>query len=130
MDVSVKAVIFIAAILIIIVASSILTGIYLQSSSQKITYYIEDIEKNTKDKDWEKAEKTLSALESYWSKTKSRWSMLIDHHEIDNIDTSLAKMSAFIEQREQMLALAELSTLKQMVRHIPKKEAPGLENIF
>lgn len=130
MKVWIKAVILIAAILVVIIVSSILVDNYLELSSQKIADQIESIEKNAKLNDWCKAEETLSVLESQWSETKSKWSMLIDHNEVDNIDVSLTRVSSFIEDREQKFALAELSILKQIVRHIPKKVTLTLENIF
>ncbi|HHV99493.1 MAG TPA: DUF4363 family protein [Clostridiaceae bacterium] len=130
MKVWVKAVILIAAILIIIVVSSMFVHNYLKSSSQKIINHIENIEENTRNNDWHKAEEIVSTLESLWSDTKSKWSVLIDHNEIDNIDESLTRVSSYIEEREKKLALAELSLLKQMVQHIPEKEALALENVF
>jgi len=126
----VKAVILIAAILITIIVSSMLVHNYLESSSQEITDYIENIEENTSSNDWDKAEEILSTLEELWSDTKSKWSMLIDHNEIDNIEISLKRVSSYIKEREKKLALAELSLLKQMVMHIPEKEALALENVF
>ena len=126
----IKAVISIAAIFIVIVISSMLVDNYLESSSQKIADYIENIEIYARNNDWHKAKETLFILEKQWAETQSKWSMLIDHNEIDNIDISLTKVSAYIEEREQKLALAELSSLKQMVKHIPKKEALALENVL
>lgn len=130
MKVSTRAISSITAILIFIIVSGILVIKYLESSSKEITGHIENIESSTKNDDWNDVTQNLQMVQKKWSKTKSKWSMLLDHAEIDNIETSLTRMSAYIDAREKVLALAELSTLKQFVEHIPKKEVFGLENIF
>lgn len=130
MRVSTRAISSIIAILAIIIVSGILVVVFLESSSKELVNAMEGIEDGTKNEDWEKVKQDLSLVEDKWSKVKGKWSMLLDHIEVDNIETSLTKMATYVETQEKSLALAELSTLRQFVKHIPRKEAFGLENIF
>ena len=56
--------------------------------------------------------------------------IILDHQEIDNIEFSLAKIKEYVASRDLPLALGQLSELKLMIEHIPRKEAVNLENIL
>lgn len=121
-----------ALILLVIMILGI--GIYsnnvLTTSSKKMEDMVVRIEENAKAGNWEKAQEELSIIEKDWYKTKKSWAMLIDHLEIDNIDTALTRMTEYIKAGESSLALAEASLLKQFVRHVPVKDALRLENVL
>lgn len=124
-----NAALAIVLVLLILGAGILVLGA-LDQSSKRLESHISLMENRMQSGDWKGAKESLQILESDWSKIKGTWAMLIDHIEIDNIDTSLSRAKQYIETQQYSLALAEASVLKQFVRHIPKKEGFNLENIF
>jgi len=127
---SVKVIAIILFLLAVIIFSGIFMTNALSRSSEELGRKIAEIEKLAQSEDWDKTMEILDSLKEDWEKTKSTWSMLIDHIEIDNIETSLTKVSKYVEFKQAAYALAEISTLKQYIEHIPEKERFSLENIF
>lgn len=123
-------VILAAVLLAIIISAGVFTKKGLNSASEELEAGIIRIEKSAGSQDWPKATEDLNYLQKYWSKTEKSWTMLLDHFEIDNIDTALSKMTRFIELKESSLALAEAAILKQYIKHIPEKEAFDIKNIL
>jgi len=58
------------------------------------------------------------------------WTVFLDHEEIDNIDTSLVRISKYIETKNTSMAMSEIAVLRQFVKHIPENESLSLKNIF
>lgn len=127
---TVKVITSLVLITALVFGVSIYTKNIIDSTSRNLENQVTVVEDNTRAGNWEKAEAELSNMEKDWSRTKKIWAMLLDHIEVDNIDETLSKMSRYIESRESSLALAEASTLKQFIKHIPEKESFKLENIF
>jgi len=127
---TVKVITVIVFLLAIIISSGIFMTNALSKSSKELGGKITEIEKYAQSEDWNRALETLDAFKEEWEKTKPTWSMLIDHAEIDNIETSLSKVSKYVELRQALFATAEISILKQYIDHIPEKESFILENIF
>lgn len=125
-----KVTISIFLILGIIILAGLISFHILDSSSRKIQNQLVEVEKNTAAGDWEKAKAALNSVNQNWEKTSKVWTALIDHIEIDNIDESLSKMEKYILVKDTSMALAELSTLKLFIKHIPDKESFNLENIL
>ena len=109
-------------------------GIYslhtLTTSSNKIIHQIDAVEAHTKSGNWDQARASLTSVKQDWESTSKTWTVLLDHIEIDNIDTSLARMEKFIDTKDASQALAESATLRQYVGHIPEIESVKLKNIF
>ncbi|NLD47493.1 MAG: DUF4363 family protein [Clostridiaceae bacterium] len=102
----------------------------LSKNALDLEQQINEIESYTVNKDWSSAEESLSIIEENWNKVEKTWAVLLDHMEIDNIDISLIKMAEYIKTKDSALALAEISALKQYVKHIPEKESFNLKNLF
>jgi len=127
---TVKVITIIVFLLAVIISSGIFMTNALSRSSKELGGKITEIEKYAQSENWNKALESLDSFKDDWEKTKPTWSMLIDHAEIDNIETSLSRLSKYVELRQSLFATAEISTLKQFIDHIPKKESFTLENIF
>jgi len=130
MSKTVRVVISAAILLCLITGSAYITHRALIESSRRLTGYIEEIEKKTENGEWEQALDTVEKVREDWEKTQKIWCMLIDHTEIDNVNSSMSKLARLIEYREKALALSEVSTLKEYVDHIPDRLALNIENIF
>ena len=91
---------------------------------------LSQVEDSTVSNDWNTAEASLKKVSEKWSGVKKTWAVLIDHMEIDNIDITLTRVEQYILCKDTSSALAEASALMKYIKHIPKKEAPNIENIF
>lgn len=120
----------IAGLLAVIIAAGLCTVSFLRSSSEKLENHITVMESNIASGHWEKAGEELSSLEQLWDRTQKKWTVLLDHSEIDSIDTSLSRLSNFIASKSQPLSLGETAVLRQYIRHIPEKESFTLKNVF
>lgn len=125
-----KVILIISILLISIVSSGIFTNHILRKDSKLMEEHITLVEDYVKANDWLKAEKELEHIGSYWSQVQSTWAMLQSHFEMDNIDSTLTKVSEFAKARELSLTLAEAALLKQYIKHIPEKVAFNLKNIL
>ncbi len=117
-----------------LLAAIIITGAAEVSSFKKesdaIVSFIDSIESEVKLMQLARAAVIMEDLKSVWTSNENKWAMLIDHFEIDNIDTSLLRAEQYIRQEETGLAIAELAALRQYFRHIPEKESFLLKNIL
>ncbi|MEG6570163.1 DUF4363 family protein [Thermoanaerobacterium thermosaccharolyticum] len=120
----------IVMIIILIIFVDITSYKYLYTSSNSMEKKLDVIEKNIKNDNWKSAETCVNDLEKTWGKVNSKWAILIEHREIDDIDMSLSKLKSFIDSKNKDLSLAELKTLKELYNHIPSNEKLTLENIL
>jgi hypothetical protein len=120
----------IAIILILIFGSAFILQKVLSDSSQELLEYIIEVENNTENDEWEKALIALKLAEKDWKITRKYWCMLIDHIEIDNVSNSMSKLPRLIQYKEKTLVLAEISTLKDFIKHIPVRFSCCIENIL
>ena len=125
-----KIVISLAVLLAVIIAISVSTVSTLNAASKELDEHLSRIESSISANNWDKATQELSYIQGTWSKTEKTWAMLLDHFEIDNIDTTLSRLSKFIEAKSTPLSLGELAALRQYIEHIPEKESLKLKNIL
>lgn len=127
---SFKVITSIIVLLAVIIGASIFSSRILASSSEKLQQQISEIERNTSEGNWEKAEESITSVEKDWEKLEKTWAKLIDHMEIDQIDNTLSRLTKYIETQDKPLALAEAAALKKYIEHIPEKESLQLKNLF
>ncbi|MDD3880368.1 MAG: DUF4363 family protein [Syntrophomonas sp.] len=118
------------AILLVVLAAGFWTNHSLQESTKDLSQQIERVSQEIKQEQWEAAHKQHRQLEKTWQEKARWWPVVLDHQEIDNIEFSLAKVKEYVASRDLPLALGQLSELKLMIEHIPRKEAVNLENIL
>ena len=102
----------------------------LQTSSDDLTRQIQLVSSTIRQQDWETAVKHSEKLEKLWEQRAKWWPVFLDHQEMDNIEFSLARVKEYVTSKDDALSLGQLSELKLMIEHIPRKEAVNLENIF
>jgi hypothetical protein len=125
-----KIITVLAFLMIIIIVSGILSTKILESNSNKLASKITEIQKSIAEDNWAKSSEQMSLMKKDWSGMEGIWTILLDHFELDNIDTSLSRLEKFIEIKDRSQTLSETATLKQYFKHIPEKEAFNLKNIF
>jgi hypothetical protein len=102
----------------------------LQTSSDDLTGQIQLLSSTIRQQDWETAVEHSENLEKLWEQKAKWWPVFLDHQEMDNIEFSLARVKEYVTSQDDALSLGQLSELKLMIEHIPRKEAVNLENIF
>lgn len=123
---------FIAAIVIFVslVGLGFASYMYLEKTSEKLVDKTELLENSIHQKDWKSAEKNFSSLTSSWNQANEKWTMLIDHQELDRINISMSRIGEYIQVRHLPGVAAETAELRLLLLHIPKKEAINLDNLL
>ena len=115
---------------IVIISGSLMSMYYISSQSEVLQNQLVELEKHIDSENWDKATSLFNAFRQKWVKIDRRWSMLIDHYEIDYINMDLGELKAYIKAQDKTNALAKISSLQLLVKHIPEKEYPLLKNIL
>lgn len=119
-----------AAILAMIIGMATWFNHSLQATTDDLSQQIGQISLAMRQQEWEAAVKQSEQLEQLWEEKAKWWPVFLDHQEMDNIEFSLARVKEYVASRDQALSMGQLSELKLMIEHIPRKEAVNLENIF
>ncbi|TGE31957.1 DUF4363 family protein [Desulfosporosinus sp. Sb-LF] len=120
----------IVTIIILLLGGSLASYQYIQSTSQTLALQIETVEQSISTHKWENAQKQLNIAQPRWDKTKTLWTVLLDHQEIDDIEVSMKKLEKYIQAQDVALSLGEASALKLLIDHISDTEKLTLRNIF
>jgi hypothetical protein len=104
--------------------------VYLNKTSQKLLEDISRVESYINNNDWDTAYNDAAKLNTDWERTESIWTIFTNHHEIDSISVALKISLEFIREKDKAESLANISTLKHYISHIPEMERVVLKNIF
>ncbi|MEW6622717.1 MAG: DUF4363 family protein [Bacillota bacterium] len=116
--------------LIIFLALGTYSEIWISQTSKELAQEIDRLEELVKDKKWEEAHILILHIEKKWIEIEERWDIIVDHREMDEIDLTLTRSVKYIEAKNTDLTLGEISALKHLLLHIPRKESFRLRNIF
>jgi len=114
----------------LIIALSVFSQNMLYNDSVSIGNAIEEIRNCARAGEWDKAISLLDQVVTEWERKKVIWSSLIDHQEIDNIDSSLSRLKPLLETRDASSALSEASVLHNYIQHIPEREKLSIDNLL
>jgi len=126
----VKPIIIIVISLVFIIGMGCWTLNQVTRSSDRLLSLSGELEEKIGQNLWNDAGKVLEDIKSTWNSTKTVWTILLNHKEIDNIDITVVKLEQYINTGEVGLSLAEAASLKFLFQHIRDKERPTLKNIF
>lgn len=106
---------------------------YFYSIEDVTSYYWENltmisllISKNN----WTLAEEKMFNYLEKWKNTRKLWIMLLNQHDIDQIDISIYRLNKFIKNKNIPLSLGEIEELKFKFKIINESECLTFENIF
>jgi hypothetical protein len=129
-SVTIKITATILLLVLAIISSGVIAQRALYNDSKRISRSVEKLEENIESEDWARAGDSLNQVNMEWSKIKGKWSALVDHQEIDNIDVTLSRLQMFVKTSDKASSLSEAAALGKYVGHIPERELPNLKNIF
>lgn len=113
-----------------VVAGTLFCMDFLEKTSTDMSETIEGIARNVSGESWDEAQRQMEKLEKQWQDSEIYLHAIIDHSEIDTIADSMASIKQYLYYREAPELMAQLSSLKWFVIHIPRKERIAAENIF
>ncbi len=118
------------AILAFLVGFGTIAYYYIDHTAGTLVARTETLERSINIEDWKQAHTNFQKLHSLWDKTSPKWTVLIDHQELDNINVTMSRAKRFIEARDKTGIMTELAELKLLLKHIPEKEALNIKNIL
>jgi hypothetical protein len=120
-------------VLVIVVAittGGIISQRYLDRSADELSFQLERVQQAVAQKDWTGSEGGVALLEQHWSGVHDNWALFTDHLELDDLELSLIRLQKFIEARDEVNAMVEVSEAMDMIRCIPERERLTWRNIF
>ncbi|WP_418792008.1 DUF4363 family protein [Phosphitispora sp. TUW77] len=103
---------------------------YLDSTADELLSMAEQIEADVANDDWQQAGTNFSKLHAIWEKTITKWTILIDHVELDQINISMSRTKKFMDTRDISGFMSEMAQLKLLIKHIPETEALNIKNVL
>ncbi len=125
-----RTLLIVIIIFILLFGGSLASYRYIQTTTQSLGAQLETVEQSASAQQWQAAQKELNTAQQRWDKTKTWWTVLLDHQEIDNIDISMKRLEKYIETQDVSLSLGEVSALRLQVDQIYDTEKFTLKNIL
>jgi len=88
------------------------------------------LNENISNNRWDEAKNQFSQIEKKWNKARDMWSILLDHHEIDNIDLSMSKANQYVKSKNTALSLGEVETLIRLFNVVRENQDLTITNIL
>lgn len=102
----------------------------MQSNTDNLNKNIYNIRNSISNNNWKSAHISAEYLLNTWHKTERTWALFVNHHEIDNITSSLLKAVEYINFNDRENATVYLVELEEYLNHIPDMEKLSLKNIL
>jgi len=102
----------------------------LSMATDRLLEQIDRITVEIEQNNWESAAGETDKLLEVWEKEAGWWPIFFEHYEMDNIEFSMAKFKEYVACKDTPLSLGQLSEMRLMIEHMPRKEAVSLDNIF
>lgn len=117
-------------IMVMLVGLGTFNFYYFDRTANNLSEGMNQIEKKVQQGEWTAANKLIGQFKSSWGNISNKWTILIDHQEIDEINTSVSRIEKFIETKDLPSLMAELAELRLLIEHVPAKEALNIKNIL
>lgn len=119
----------------LIIAALIISGTVfythrIEVVSEKLLKDNRTIISSLKEEDFETASALTSDMAEYVNDKKISLAIIMDHTDLDKIESGIAELEGYIDGRIKTDALAKCNTLDVMIRHMPKNYKLKIENIL
>lgn len=125
-----KALIIAFVLTVIIVIGWYYTFDSVEGSTSQLIDSLSELGKNIETSQWESADTKFLEIKEDWNKIRATWTIILDHHEIDNIDLAMAKAGEYVKAQNHALSLGEIETLRKLFGIVKENEALTLTNIL
>lgn len=103
---------------------------YLKKTAAVLKLQIEYIKAYVESDDYENAKKAYDTLEKNWNKVSNMWDVFTEHDDVEEFDSSMKSLNAYIVQEEKSDCVNEIAQLLQRIEHILKSESVSLATVF
>ena len=121
----------IAIIIICVIIGTIYTQNLLGENTEILLADLENLQKDI-NSNIEKEEINNNANEIYrkWREISEKWSVIVDHQEIDLIEKALISVKSTIETEEYKRSIQKIEESTYLIEKIKDKEELNIKNIF
>ena len=125
-----KVFICVLLILAILITGFIANYFYLKNKSDAILDNLLTLQKFAEKSDFENCKKSYDTLYKNCEECKDILFIFSNHKDLDDIYKSMLKIKVRVDYQKYDEVIEETEVAKQMIKDVPAKEAPTLENIF
>ena len=119
----------IAIISIMLISLFLLLNVF-NSSADDLIAILENMVENVQGENWGKSQDLYAEFDKKWMDTKEFWATLVDHQELDEINTSITKVKYYNLENKSMETLIELEYMIRFIQHLKEKERLTISNLF
>ncbi len=101
-----------------------------QSLHELIAIIENNLEPAILQNNWEEAEEEFLLIKEIWHQHTSLYSFFIDEASLIEVSYSNARIHSYIKGKSSVLALSELSFVKEHLQALHQSELISIENIF
>ena len=125
-----RSVIISIVLFIVILLLIFLSMFYVSHQSKETSEILEQLKTSVENGDWASAIDQNEVLKSKWDKDKGILAFLFDHIELDNIQISFSRLDEYINCKDTLTSLSEISVVKMLIEHLPKRDSLTLDNLL
>lgn len=127
----IRDIFIITIIIILVIIGTIYTQNLLGENTDLLLKDLEKLEKNINENTQkEEIDKNASEIYSKWREISEKWSIIVDHQEIDLIEKALISVKSTIETEEYNKSIQKIQESIYLIGHIKEKEELNIKNIF
>ena len=116
--------------IIIIFSWNYIYSNYVDAYCVEFINSLNSISDNIDINNWDDASEDLLKISKKWDNIRYIWSILLDHHEIDNIDIAMVKLIKNIQLKNIDLSYDQIQSLKQFFKIVKENEKLTLTNVL
>ncbi|WFD11971.1 DUF4363 family protein [Tepidibacter hydrothermalis] len=123
-------IISIISAIIIIFSWNYIYSNHIDATCTEFVDSLDSISNNIDKNNWKSVSNEFMKINKKWDSIRYKWSVLLDHHELDNIDVAMAKLIKNIELKNIPLSHEQIQSLKEFFKLISENEKLTLTNIL
>lgn len=103
---------------------------FLKNTGSEMLDMLDLVLVKIQNEDFESAKVELSTLNDKWESIRQRWDILTEHDDVEELESGLASIEAYVDNKEVVDAVVEVAVLKQRIEHIIQNETLSFSTIF
>ena len=116
--------------LIVVIVLNCIQVTFLKNTGNSMLKTLDSIVVNIEEEKFAEAEIQTNKLKNDWEKIKVRWDILTEHDDVEELESHLASIGAYIKNKEKTDGQVEVAVLKQRIEHIIQNETLSFATIF
>ena len=127
----IRDIFIITIIIILVIIGTIFTQNLLGENTDVLLKKLGRLETNINENmQKEEIDKNANDIYQKWREVSEKWSIIVDHQEIDLIEKALLAVKSTIETEEYNRSIQKIQESIYLIGHIKEKEELNIKNIF